>query len=108
MELERYIAPHMKIHLYRIVIELVQNTIKHAAATRLSLSLKLNKNNLALHYCDNGKGMDLRKDLYRSAGLGLRNINSRVEMLGGRLFLDSSKNKGVSYIVQIPAHANTN
>jgi signal transduction histidine kinase len=107
MKLERHIAQPMKIHLYRVVIELVQNTIKHAAATRLSLSLNLTKNHLELHYADNGKGIDPRKDLQRNAGLGLRNINSRVEMLGGRLFLDSTKNKGVNYIIQIPAYATT-
>jgi len=92
--------PSMSIELglLRIVQELLNNSIKHGAATQVSLSFTMNNESVALLYTDNGTG--LQAD-YQS-GLGLKNIQSRVEDLHGNLEFFSSQPKGMSTSVHVP------
>ena len=101
---ERMIMAHLKIHVYRIVTEMVQNTLKHANAKHINLQITSRKNKLHLYYSDNGKGFNLKKDLVHKRGLGLNNINSRVELLQGQLMLDTGRGRGVHYEIIIPVY----
>jgi signal transduction histidine kinase len=62
--------------IYRILEELTTNTIKHAAATRIDISIKKEENGLVIDYRDNGKGMPCETE--RVKGRGLQNIESRL------------------------------
>jgi len=93
-----------KVHVYRIVTELVQNTVKHAEAKCIILTIDTRKDKLHLFYSDDGNGFNLKKDLVKKRGLGLKNIHSRVEMLQGELLLGTSRNKGVHYEITIPVY----
>jgi signal transduction histidine kinase len=93
-----------KVHIYRIVTELVQNTVKHAEAKRIVLIIDIKKDKLHLFYRDDGNGFNLKKDLYGKRGLGLKNIHSRIELLQGQLMFDAVKNKGVYYEILIPVY----
>jgi signal transduction histidine kinase len=106
-QIEQYIHSTIKIHIYRIVTELVQNSIKHAGATAITLSFARGKQELLMHYNDNGKGFDIKKELRNNKGLGLKNIRSRVHLFKGTLYLDSSPGNGVHYTIQIPLNATT-
>lgn len=91
-----------KIHIYRLVQEITNNTIKHAAAKTLSINLQGNHKKLLLQISDNGKGFDKNNTGALKKGLGLRHITSRVEMLGGKLYLDTAPGNGTSYLIEIP------
>jgi len=90
------------IHLYRIIQEIVHNTIKHARATVLLLELKQSGQQLVLLAKDNGCGFDYPLQASSNQGLGLRNLNSRAELLGGKLTVESAPGKGTIHIIEIP------
>lgn len=75
------------IELYRIVQELVSNTLKHAKAEEVSLQTNFSKGIFNLIYEDNGIGFD-PKEL--KGGIGLENVNARVERIGGELNIDAA------------------
>ncbi len=78
------IAQSKALNLYRIIQELITNTIKHAEASMIKIELKNEKDALVIQYEDNGKGMD-HKTLSHKKGLGLKNIESRLSVLSGRM-----------------------
>ena len=80
-------------HLYRIVQELLQNTLKHSGANEAYIQIIRNNNKVTLLYEDNGKGFDAEK--LRKKGKGLLGIEHRTEILKGILRYDSSR-KGTS------------
>lgn len=90
------------IHLYRIVQEIIHNTVKHAGATLLQIDLKKGDNNLVISSRDNGHGFDYTKKLEEGGGFGLRNLLSRTDVLGGELFIDSKLGKGTIYTIEVP------
>jgi signal transduction histidine kinase len=93
------------VHLYRIVQEIVHNTIKHAGATVLQIHLIKEEQMLVLYTTDNGKGFHYQKALEKSNGYGLRNLLSRTDVLGGNLSISSREGGGTIYIIRIPLNA---
>ena len=88
-----------ELHLYRIVNELVNNTIKHAQATEIELGLDFEDKDWRLEYKDDGKGLNQdSKGLLaaRDGGLGLKTIASRAEMLNAELHVNEAS-IGVSF-----------
>ncbi|TRX21617.1 sensor histidine kinase [Flavobacterium franklandianum] len=88
-----------EIVLYRIVQELLTNTLKHANATKSNIQLSKNGHLISLTVEDNGKGFDVNAQQIASKltryGIGLSNINHRVEYLNGRIDIKSD-NRGTS------------
>lgn len=91
----------VEIVLYRIIQELVNNSIKHAQAKNTVIQLVKNSANITLTVEDDGKGFDINK-LDKLKGFGLTNIQSRVDYLKGNLTVDSEINKGTSVFIEIP------
>ncbi|CAN5416309.1 hypothetical protein BH10BAC2_BH10BAC2_18110 [soil metagenome] len=96
------VSGERKIHIYRLIQEITNNTIKHAAAENLTVSLKGNGKKLTLRINDDGKGFHRDDGITVKKGLGLLHITRRVEMLGGKLYLDTAPGKGTSYLIEIP------
>jgi two-component system, NarL family, sensor kinase len=90
------------INLYRIVQEIIHNTIKHAEATELLIELRNEKNKVVLATKDNGKGFDYEEKSGEAKGLGLQNLLRRTEIIGGKMFFESKKGKGTTYIFEVP------
>ncbi|WP_397364595.1 ATP-binding protein [Olleya sp. R77988] len=90
----------IKIHVYRILQETMQNAYKHAKATIVDISFKLDKNQLTLSVSDNGEGFDLQK---AKKGIGLKNIDSRIKEIDGELIIETQKDKGTKIIINVPA-----
>lgn len=88
------------IALYRILQELINNTLKHAAAAAIDVSGGWESEKYHFSYRDDGKGFDLNENA--SAGLGLRNIESRVTLLNGELNWDTSPGNGIVVNIYIP------
>jgi two-component system NarL family sensor kinase len=90
------------VNIYRMLQEIIHNTIKHSGATNLVINLDAEDNKLEIVTIDNGKGFDYRMKLKENKGLGLRNLYSRTEILGGNMYLDSADGKGVKFTFEIP------
>lgn len=85
--------------IYRIIRELVNNTIKHAGANTICLQANINDTMLLLNYSDDGKGTDKTSQPHK--GMGLKNIESRINMLNGSYSLPLN-NKGYEMLLNIP------
>ena len=92
----------MRIHLYRIIQEIVHNTVKHAKATELHIELKLENKMIVLLTRDNGYGFDYKTLIREKQGVGLRSMLNRVEVMGGEMFIESDRKKGTKYTFEIP------
>lgn len=95
-----FIGTEKELHLYRILQELLQNVIKHARATAVTVQLTHAEGQATLLVEDNGRGFP-KKSLQE--GLGLSNIRHRVERLSGTLDIDSRPGGGSTIIVQFPS-----
>tara|TARA_R110002050_G_scaffold216126_1_gene352246 strand:+ start:202 stop:2274 length:2073 start_codon:yes stop_codon:yes gene_type:complete len=89
----------IKINIYRIVQESLQNCIKHAKATKVDLLFESEKEHVRIIVLDNGVGFDQKKG---KRGIGLKNINSRLEKLNGTYDIHSKIGQGTKVIVTIP------
>lgn len=96
------IPQNTELHLFRIVQEVVHNTIKHSQATNLKLLLASRNDGLFLITEDNGKGFDLYDTKSASGGLGLKSIENRCEMINAGLKIITQKNKGCKIIIKVP------
>ncbi len=88
------------ITIYRIVQELINNTMKHAAAKTAVVQVTKTNNQLSVTVEDDGKGFDTAI-LHQSKGIGWSNIQNRVEFLKGNLDVQSEKEKGTSVHIEI-------
>jgi signal transduction histidine kinase len=86
--------------LYRIGLEAIQNTIKHAKAKRVELHLNVDAHNVALEVCDDGIGFDVNGNY--PGHLGLISMRERAEKCGGRFDVGSRKGHGTAVRVQLP------
>ncbi|HEY5748766.1 MAG TPA: PAS domain S-box protein [Chryseolinea sp.] len=78
--------PHnVDVVLYRVFLELLNNTIKHSGASKIKISLECSAQMISFFYIDNGRGFDPTHALENKTGIGLRNIESRVKSLGGKI-----------------------
>lgn len=84
--------------LYRIVQELTNNILKHSQATEVSVQLFKTQNNIMLIVEDNGIGMKPQK----TKGIGLLNINSRLDMVHGTVNFEPSPESGTLVTIKIP------
>jgi signal transduction histidine kinase len=91
-----------EIHIFRMVQEIVHNTIKHAQAKNLQIGFSEENGHLLCLTKDDGKGFDKAKILTGSQGLGLRSLESRCEILNGILTLESTPGSGTNYFIKIP------
>lgn len=81
-----------KIALYRVAQEALTNVERHAGATKLSIDVRGHARGATLRIADNGCGLDQgQADSTPSSGLGLRNMQERIEQLEGNLRILSSK-----------------
>lgn len=87
------------IHVFRIVQELTSNALKHAAFERISVTLKYTDSTLSLVFSDDGKGYDEKQT---KPGLGMQTIESRVQILNGKLKVKTSPQHGTRIILSIP------
>jgi two-component system, NarL family, sensor kinase len=99
---EKRINEIAEMSIYRIVQELVNNVIKHAEASQLSIQVIKYKDYINIVAEDNGRGFDYPSVFQQRKGIGLSNILSRVEYLKGTIDIDSKKDRGTMVIIDIP------
>lgn len=91
------LSKNAEVNIFRIVQELINNSIKHAEASEINVQLSYANDTMQLTIEDDGKGFDRSKV---SSGIGLQNIESRIEYLNGKLDF-TSDDKGTSYVIDI-------
>lgn len=91
-----------EMSIYRIVLELINNIVKHAAASKVTLQLIRYPDHINLSAEDNGKGFDYENELQVKKGIGLGNILSRVNYLKGTMHVDAQPGRGTMVIIDIP------
>jgi signal transduction histidine kinase len=91
----------VKQELYRIAQEALQNTVKHACASKVNLVLRRTSNTVILEVRDDGVGFDPRGSF--PGHLGLRSMQERVSHLGGVLQIESARGQGTHLLAQVPA-----
>ena len=87
--------------LYRVIQELVNNTLKHAKAKNILLQINLLLGQLTIMYSDDGIGFNVN-EMIESRSIGLQSTQSRVNFLNGNLIINSSQGDGVKYEIVIP------
>jgi len=89
--------------VYRVVQELVNNAIKHAAAQNILVQVHLSQQEgqLIIEVEDDGKGFDTAL-LQHASGIGWRNIQNRVAFLKGKADIKSWPQKGTSVLIEVP------
>jgi signal transduction histidine kinase len=88
------------ITIYRIVQELLNNTMKHASAKNAIVQLCKTNGQIAVTVEDDGKGFDTSV-LKGTRGIGWSNIQNRVEFLKGKLDVNSAPDKGTSVLIEL-------
>ena len=91
-----------ELTIYRTISELINNTIKHAQATRITINIFILNNMLNLVYEDNGIGFSVDEKTAAKQGMGLKNIESRIHSLEGIVVIDSQQSKGMKATITIP------
>lgn len=88
------LSNEVKLVFYRITQEALNNIIKHAQATQVSVSLECNSQKIVLHISDNGCGFDSRQIPIPSGHLGIAIMKERAESIGANLHLSSYLGRG--------------
>jgi signal transduction histidine kinase len=93
--------PHAVEHeLHRIAQEALNNILKHAHASNISVKVRRSGSRVVLEIADNGKGFNVTEGRLKG-GLGLRGMEERAVKLGGKLTIASQSGKGSRVIAEI-------
>ncbi len=93
------LSGEIKINLYRIVQEGLQNCVKYSEANLIKLNFDANESELLISLIDDGVGFDSKKV---KKGIGHKNINSRLGKIGGRWEIESAPGKGTKMKINVP------
>lgn len=97
---------NIEVVVYRIICELITNTMQHADATEVNIDLFHDQNRLTLDYFDNGRGFDPDEVLNAGAGMGYSNMQSRIKSLDGTLNVIRNPEEGICISIVINTSGN--
>lgn len=98
---ERLLSNSAELALFRVITQLIANTLKHAQAKRIEICFKPSATQLDINYKDDGKGFDLNI-LNAKQGIGMRNIKSRLQMINANYDIVTSPNQGFMMQMSCP------
>lgn len=87
--------------LYQATKELINNTIKHASAEKITIELRSTDSQIVLYYRDDGIGFDVRRQLDLSIGLGLNNIVNKISTIKGNCDFFSEVGEGLMVVITV-------
>jgi two-component system, NarL family, sensor histidine kinase DegS len=103
---ETRLPSYTEVSIFRMVQELLNNVQKHAHANHIQVVLDFQDEMAVISVEDDGSGFDveeIQKAIQQRKGLGLRTIQERAEMLGGRVQIDSHIGRGTKVRIEIPS-----
>jgi signal transduction histidine kinase len=86
--------------LYRVIQELITNTLKHASASRISIAMSRCERQIVVVYSDDGVGADT--DLQTTKGMGIQNIENRLMMIGATYHVKTAAGHGFTFTIKVP------
>jgi len=92
---------NIEVVFYRVICELINNTLKHASAHKITIDLFDDNNELLLEYIDDGIGFSPEKVEFAGEGMGLANMRSRINSLNGTIQIRSRRAKGVCFTIKV-------
>ena len=95
------------VTIYRVVHECLNNIVKHAEATKISLSCRCIENNCHIVISDNGKGFSDMTD-EGTKHFGIFCMKERIKLLGGKIYIDSSPEWGTTISINVPLNVHIN
>lgn len=98
---DRFLSEKVELALFRVLTQLIANTLKHANATHIWICFKPSGSHLVIDYSDNGRGFDIAL-LNERKGIGMQNIISRLQMIGANYVIDTSANNGFKMTIDCP------
>lgn len=99
--LKERIPNNIEVILYRIILECINNAIKHSDAKKVILKFNKQKDILTITYSDNGKGFDVKEAMNKGKGMGLFNMQNRVKHIGGEFKIISNPDIGTDITIRI-------
>lgn len=92
----------IEVILYRVICELINNTIKHAKAKNIELFLNMQDSTILITYSDDGIGFDTNEVIYGSEkGMGYSNMISRIRSIKGTIEIESQPDFGMKAIIRV-------
>ncbi|KAA1247217.1 tetratricopeptide repeat protein [Aquimarina sp. RZ0] len=88
----------IQVEIFRIIQELLTNTLKHAKATKIDVQINLLNKTIHIMFEDNGNGFNINSS---TGGIGLQNIEDRLEKFDGKLQIDSVVSRGTILTIEI-------
>jgi signal transduction histidine kinase len=95
-------SPRRDGEVFRIAQEALSNAVRHAAPTRVEVTLAARDGRLFLTVADDGSGFDPAERALRSRRLGLTSMEERAELVGGRLTIESAPSAGTTVRLEVP------
>lgn len=100
--LEKRFKESAEINIYRILSEMINNSVKHSNCDAIKLLIKVYKDKTSILYTDNGQKIQTEEKSH--AGMGLRNITSRVNLFKGELHKKKDFSTGAFYQILFDNH----
>jgi PAS domain S-box-containing protein len=99
---EEVLDKNTQLILFRVISELINNSLRHSGGNLLSIRLAQSGGKTALHYSDNGRGFDA-SHIYDAggAGMGLKNIATRIKSINGIVKFESREGEGMQVHIEI-------
>lgn len=94
----------LEISVFRVIQEFINNSIKHSGSNKITIELFIKNNTANIILKDNGKGFNVNAAL-KTNGMGLMNVQSRIHLYNGDIYISSKIGKGTQYIISIPLTA---
>lgn len=98
----KILSPDKDLIILRLLQEIINNIIKHAKATSIQIDTCLKDDKLLLTVKENGIGFNYDEAKDKKTGLGLASIQKRIEMIKGKIDVNSALEKGTSIFIEIP------
>ncbi len=95
-------SPQKDLIILRLLQEIINNIVKHAQATHIEVNLTLTNETLRLVVIENGIGFDYELIKNQKKGLGLYSIHKRVEIINGKIQINSGQTTGTTITIKIP------
>ncbi len=96
---DRCVDDYLKLNIYRIIQEQINNITKYAASTTVGVSIRVEGKIIHIEISDDGKGFEVRK---KRQGIGISNMINRIESFNGKMSIESAPGKGCKMLIEIP------
>lgn len=96
------LAESVEEHIFRIIQEALSNTLRHAEASKVKVSIRQDEREVFIHLADNGKGFNVEANKEKKTSYGLKTMRERAEEIGGVLTIRSKEGEGTYTDIRIP------